>query len=344
MPRIACFSFHTPYALAPMAGVSEEPFRLIARRMGASHCPTELVSAQGLLRCAKGSLRYLRHRPELETPFCVQLFGGEVGPMAKAAIQAKALGAQMIDINMGCPVKKVTKTGAGAALMAEPERAADICRAVADATGLPVTAKIRSGWDAEHQNYLEVAEALAKARVAALAVHPRTRAQGYAGKADWSVIAHIKQRFGSTFAVLGNGDVRCVADAARMQAETGCDFVMLGRAALGNPWIFRELLGGPAPSPKERCLVAWEHFEAHAAWLGNLEVAIRAFRKQWGYYSHGLEGASAFRVAVNGISELDELRRVAHAFFMQARRIDCEWQLAVEGSGPNAPFFSGVVC
>jgi nifR3 family TIM-barrel protein len=317
MPRIAAFSFATPYALAPMAGVSDEPFRLIARQMGAGHCPTELISAQGLLHNAKGSLRYMRHRPELETPFCVQLFGGEAKVMARAALKAKSLGARMLDVNMGCPVKKVTKAGAGAALMTDPSRAAGICRAMAEATGLPVTAKIRSGWDEGRRNYLEVAEALAKAGIAALAVHPRTRAQGYTGKADWSVIAHIKQRFGDAFAVLGNGDVRCVADAARMQAETACDFVMVGRAALGNPWIFRELLGGLAPTPEERCQVAWEHFEAHAEWAGDMGLAVRSFRKQWGYYSHGLEGASAFRAAVFSISEVQELRRVVHGFFIR---------------------------
>jgi nifR3 family TIM-barrel protein len=332
MPRIAAYSFATPYALAPMAGVSDEPFRLIARRMGASHCPTELVSAQGLLHNTRGSLRYMQHHPELEVPFCVQLFAGEAGVAAKAAVKAKSLGARMLDLNMGCPVKKVTKTGAGAALMADPSRAADICRAMAEATGLPVTAKIRSGWDAGKQNYLEVAEALAKAGIAALAVHPRTRAQGYTGKADWQVIARIKQRFGDTFAVLGNGDVRNVADAARMQAETACDFVMVGRAALGNPWIFRELLGGVAPSPEERCRTAWEHFEAHMRWAGDMGVALRSFRKQWGYYSHGLEGASAFRAAVFSISELHELQRVVHAFLREARRVD-DGLCTAEGPG-----------
>jgi len=333
MPYIASFSFATPYALAPMAGTSSEPFRLIARRMGASHCPTELISAQGLLHNAKASLRYMQHRPERETPFCVQLFGGEAKLMARAAQRAKALGAHMLDLNMGCPVKKVTQTGAGAALMTEPERAADICKAMADATGLPVTAKIRSGWDAQHQNYLEVAQALAKAGVAALAVHPRTRAQGYSGQADWQVIARIKQRFGSAFAVLGNGDVRSLADAARMQAQTGCDFVMVGRAALGNPWIFRELLGGAAPSPKERWQVAWEHFEAYAAWVGNREVALKSFRKQWGYYSHGLEGASAFRAAMFSLSEESAVRRMAQAFFVQAKQTECKQPFTLEGPG-----------
>jgi len=333
MPHIASFAFATPYALAPMAGVSCKPFRLIARRMGASHCPTELVSAQGLLHNARGSLRYVQYQPEVERPFCVQLFGGEATTVAKAAVCAKALGAEIIDLNMGCPVKKVTKTGAGAALMLEPQRAADICRAIAEATGLPVTAKIRSGWDAQHQNYLEVAQALAKAGIAALAVHPRTRAQGYSGKADWRVIARIKQHFGTTFAVLGNGDVGCVADAARMQAETACDFVMIGRAALGNPWIFRELLGGPAPTPEERCRLAWEHFEAHTAWVGNLEAAVRSFRKQWAYYAHGLAGASTFRAAVFAISELSALRHTVQTFFMQAQRTSAQSVWTAEGPG-----------
>ncbi|MCL2179202.1 MAG: tRNA-dihydrouridine synthase [Proteobacteria bacterium] len=333
MPHIASFSFATPYALAPMAGVSEEPFRLIARRMGASHCPTELVSAQGLLRKGEGSLRYLRHQPELEHPFCVQLFGGEAGVLAKAAICAKQLGAQMVDLNMGCPVKKVTKTGAGAALMLEPLRAADICKAIAEATGLPVTAKIRTGWDAQNQNYLEVAEALAKANIAALAVHPRTRAQGYAGKADWGVIKRLKQCFGNTFALLGNGDVRCPADAVRMQEETGCDFVMIGRGALGNPWIFRQLLGGCAPSCEERFQVVWGHFEAYAAWIGDTGAAVRCFRKQWGYYSHGLEGASAFRAAVYSIEEAELLRSITHRFFMQAKRVEGSREGEGEGGG-----------
>ena len=333
MPHIASYSFASPYALAPMAGASTQPFRLLARRMGASHCPTELVSAQGLLHGGEGSLRYLRHCPEVESPFCVQLFGGEARLMAKAALKAKQMGAHMLDLNMGCPVKKVTKTGAGAALMATPQRAADICRAMADATGLPITAKIRSGWDAAQLNYLEVAEALAEAGIAALAVHPRTRAQGYAGKADWRVIAHIKQRFGTAFAVLGNGDVHSPTDAARMQAQTACDFVMVGRAALGNPWVFRELLGGPPPTPAERCQVAWQHFEAHATWLGNTEAAVRSFRKQWAYYSHGLEGASAFRAAVFRITEPRALRQATEAFFMQARRTGCEAWLTVEGPG-----------
>jgi len=333
MPRIASYSFATPYALAPMSGVSEKPFRLIARRMGASHCPTELISAQGLLRGTPGSLHYLQHHPELERPFCVQLFGGEVKVVAKAAARAKLLGAHIIDLNMGCPVKKVTKTGAGCALMASPQRAADICKAIMETTGLPVTAKIRSGWDNQHQNYLEVAEALAKAGISALAVHPRTRTQGYSGRADWNVIGHIKQHFGDSFAVLGNGDVRNAADALRMQTQTGCDFVMVGRAALGNPWIFREFLGGPPPSPLERWQTAWEHFEAHAAWVGNREAALRSFRKQWAYYSHGLEGASTFRAAVFSISETDSLQREAQAFFTQAKRVDCEAVWAPKGPG-----------
>jgi len=249
----------------------------------------------------------------------------------------------MIDLNMGCPVKKVTKTGAGAALMLEPARAADICRAMGEATGLPITAKIRSGWDAQHQNYLEVAEALAEAKIAALAVHPRTRAQGYGGKADWGVIARLKQHFGSAFAVLGNGDVRCPADAVRMQAQTGCDFVMIGRAALGNPWIFRQLLGGPPPSGEERFETAWGHFKAHMAWLGGGEgAALRSFRKQWAYYSHGLEGASAFRAGVYRLEDTESLHRAAHRFFTQAKPLGgglegSEGEEGGKGSGEEGP-------
>src|SRR5277367_1457423 len=174
-----------PYVLAPMAGVSEQPFRVLAFRLGAALCTTELVSAQGLLRASARTLRYLRHDAVVEHPYSLQVFGGDPEAMAQAALVGQRWGAEVIDINMGCPVKKVTRNGAGSALLCDPERASAIVRAIRTATGLPVTAKIRSGWDAHHRNYLEMAEQLEDAGCIALAVHPRTRAQGYSGSADW---------------------------------------------------------------------------------------------------------------------------------------------------------------
>ncbi len=175
MRSIGPYELPNPWILAPMAGVSEMPFRVIAFRMGAALCPTELVSSQGLMRVNTRTMKYLRHDPEVERPYALQIFGGEPEVMAKSAVIGKQYGAQIIDINMGCPVKKVTKTQAGSALLCDVPRAAEIVKRIADATGLPVTAKIRSGWDANSRNYLEVAHALEEAGCAALAVHGRTR-------------------------------------------------------------------------------------------------------------------------------------------------------------------------
>jgi tRNA-dihydrouridine synthase B len=303
-----------PYVLAPMAGVSEQPFRVLAFRMGAAMCTTELVSAQGLLRASARTLRYLRHDEAVEHPYSLQVFGGDPEAMAQAALVGKRWGAELIDINMGCPVKKVTRNGAGSALLCDPARAAAIVHAIQAATGLPVTAKIRSGWDAHHRNYLEMAERLEDAGCVALAVHPRTRAQGYAGSADWNVIADLVRRRGK-MAILGNGDVKTPADARRMRESTGCDLVMIGRGALGNPWIFRELQGGVPPTPEERAEVVLGHLLAHVDFVGEPLAAVRSFRKHLGWYSHGLHGAAAFRSEVNQLAELEDVQQATRRFF-----------------------------
>jgi tRNA-dihydrouridine synthase B len=315
---IGPYTLKNPYILAPMAGVSEQPFRVLAFRMGAALCPTELVSAQGLMRANARTLKYLRHDPEVERPYSLQIFGGEVDAMARSAGIGKEHGAQIIDINMGCPVKKVTKNGAGSALLCEPGRAAEIVRAIREATGLPVTCKIRSGWDHSRRNYLEVAAQLQAAGCAALAIHPRTRAQGYSGSADWTVIADLKRNF-PTLPIIGNGDVKTVADARRMQETTGCDFVMIGRGALGYPWIFRELLGGPAPANDERCAVVLWHFHEHVRFVGEERAAVRSFRKHLAWYAHGLRGAAAFRAEVNQLELGTQVELAVRRFFSQAQ-------------------------
>jgi tRNA-dihydrouridine synthase B len=303
--------------LAPMAGVSEQPFRVLAFRMGAGLCPTELVSAQGLMRANARTVRYLRHDPEVERPYMLQIFGGEPEVMAQAALVGKEWGAQIIDINMGCPVKKVTKSGAGSALLCDPPRAAAIVRAIREATGLPVTAKIRSGWDVQHRNYLEMAAALEEAGCVGLAVHPRTRAQGYSGEADWSVIADLRRHVRS-MTLMGNGDVKRPADAFRMRETTGCDLVMIGRGALGNPWIFRQLEGGPAPDADERCHVVLHHFRGHLAFVGDPLAAVRSFRKHLAWYAHGLRGAAAFRAEVNQLVQPEQVELTVRRFFQEA--------------------------
>lgn len=316
--QLGPYRFEKPLILAPMAAVSEAPYRRLVRELGAALAPTELISAEGLVRRNERTLRYLRHAPALEEPFYVQLFGGDPGRMGEAARIARDHGARLLDVNMGCPVPKVTRNGAGSALMADPRRAAAIVREVGRASGLPVTAKIRSGWDAGSINAVEVARALEEAGAAAIAVHGRTRAQGYAGRADWTVIAQVKQAVGVP--VFGNGDVATRADAERMFAQTGCDGVMVGRAALGNPWVFRELRGGPPPTPAERRDTVLRHLEEHLAHWGDPVSGLRAFRRMLLWYGRGLRGAAQFRVGAVRIDSLEDLRAAIEAFFGEAER------------------------
>jgi nifR3 family TIM-barrel protein len=337
MLPIGPYALHNRWILAPMAGVSEMPFRVLAFRMGAALCPTELVSAQGLMRLSARTMRYLRHDAEVERPYSLQIFGGEPEVMARAAVVARDQGAQIIDINMGCPVKKVTKTGAGSGLLCDPARAAELVRQIREATGLPVTAKIRAGWDASTKNYLQMADVLGAAGVRALAIHPRTRAQGYSGQADWSCIAALKAHVGQHLPIIGNGDVKTVADAHRMLETTGCDYVMIGRGALGNPWLFRQLNGGEGPTAEERCRVVLDHFRAHVAFVQRdfrprrlddytperLEqhaesAAVHAFRKHLGWYAHGLTHASIFRAEVNKLETAADVLTACERFFLHA--------------------------
>ncbi len=322
MLSVGSYPLRSRYMLAPMAGVSEQPFRVLAFEMGAGLCPSELVSAQGLFRLSVRTLNYLRHDPRVERPFSLQLFGGEPDVLARAAVIAKTHGAQIIDINMGCPVKKVTRGGSGSALLCDPPRAAAIVQSIRDATGLPVTAKIRSGWDDANKNYLRVASELVHAGAVAIACHPRTRAQGYAGRADWRVLADLKRELGTSALVIGNGDVQTPADAARMLAETDCDAVMIGRGALGNPWIFRQLHGGAAPKVPERWALVLRHFQDHLAFRcqeptqARAETAaIHAFRKHLGWYSHGLPGAAHFRASVTTLETKVAVIQAIDAFF-----------------------------
>jgi nifR3 family TIM-barrel protein len=298
-----------------MAGVSERPFRLLARELGAALAPTELVSAVGLIRNSGRSRKYLARDPS-ERPFSVQLFGGDPAQMAEAAVKAREAGADILDINMGCPVPKVTKNGAGSALLCQPERAGELVSAMRAASGLPVTVKIRAGWDARSINAPEVARVLEAAGAAAVALHARTRAQGYSGHSDWTLIGRVKAAVG--IPVIGNGDVRSPEDAARMQRETGCDAVMVGRAALGYPWIFRELCGGDPPTAEERRVVVRRHFEEHLELVGSEVHGVRQFRKHLLWYARGLRGAAAFRTHAMALEGRSEVIAAIDDFFAEA--------------------------
>src|SRR5512136_229772 len=236
--QIGPHRFPGRFFLAPLAGVSDRPFRAICREMGAAFTYTEMVSAHGLVHGTQQTLSYLDRDPA-EVPFAVQIFAAEPEVLARGAEAAVAAGAGMVDINMACPVRKVCGTGAGAALAREPAAVEAAVRSVARAVPVPVTVKIRAGWDSGSVNCVEVARAAEAGGAAAVALHGRTRSQGYAGRADWSLIRAVKEAVG--IPVLGSGDVWSAVDALRMRSETGCDAVLVARGACGNPWIFRDL-------------------------------------------------------------------------------------------------------
>ena len=310
--------FGNPWILAPMAGVSEMPFRVLARQMGAAAAPTELVSAKGLLYGQARTARYLTHDDRQEQPFWVQIFGGDAASMAEGALHAVRMGAAIIDINMGCPVKKVTTHGAGSALLCDPARAAALVDAIAQRAQVPVTCKIRMGWDAHTLNFVEVAQAVQAAGCSAIAMHARTRAQGYSGSASWPAIAELVRAV--NIPVIGNGDVKTPQDAHRMRRETGCAAVMIGRAALGNPWIFEQLTQPDAlpPTPSQRWSLIEAHLERHLRFCVDLRQGVRRFRSHLMWYAHGLQGAAAFRRRVMQIEPLAEILAACREFFGMA--------------------------
>ena len=303
--------------LAPMAGVTDLPFRLLARAFGAGLCFTEMVSANGLVRRTRRSYEYLESSPD-DSPLGVQLFGSDPGILGEAAAIVTETGADLIDINAGCPVKKVLKTGAGGALMRDPARFAAVVRSVRAATHLPLTVKIRSGWGPGEINAVAIAEMAAECGADALTLHPRTVRQGFGGTADWHLIGLVKERAG--IPVIGSGDIRRAEDARAMLEVAGCDGVMVGRGALGYPWIFSEtaalLTDGtilPPPAPAEREEVILRHLEMQIRRYGEA-AGVRGFRKHLLWYTKGLRGGSGFRKAAVCAEGPDELLEMARTY------------------------------
>ncbi len=287
-----------PLALAPMAGITDLPFRLICRRLGCGMTVSEMVSAKGLLYKNVKTTEMLRI-DDGERPTAIQLFGSVPEELAEAARIVEASGADMIDFNMGCPVPKIVNNGEGSALMKQPQLAHDILAAMVKAVKIPVTVKFRAGWDDSSRNAVEIAKAVEAAGVSAVAVHGRTRQQFYEGKADWGIIAEVKQAV--KVPVFGNGDIFTVEDGLRMLAETGVDGLMIGRGADGNPWIFRELaavLRGEerpaAPSLQERLAQAAEHLDMLIDYKGE-HISVKEMRRHISAYLKGLPHAAEFR-------------------------------------------------
>ncbi len=302
---------------APMAGISDLPFRTIVRSFGCGLAFTEMISATGLVRKSEKTFRYLVSSPE-DRPLGVQLFGHDPETLAAAARIAQEQGADLLDVNMGCPVKKVSKAGSGASLMRDPERVAATVRAVRNASNLPLTVKIRAGWNARQINAVEIGEIAQECGADAVILHPRTADQGFGGKSDWSLIAMLKRRL--RIPVVGSGDVRCPEDAARMFRETGCDGVMVGRGALGSPWLIGNILchlsGSEisTPSLAEREEIVRRHLMLSVDFYGE-RVGIRDFRKHLLWYTKGLKGGAQFREAAGHVSDRDSAWEALREFF-----------------------------
>jgi tRNA-dihydrouridine synthase B len=295
--KVGTVNLDNPLVLAPMAGITQLPFRLLAKEQGCALVVSEMVSANGLIHRGKKTFELLKSDPA-ERPLCVQLFGKEPAVLRDAAQIVQAEGADMVDINLGCSVKKVLKQGAGAALMQDPKRLEAILKAMREVLAIPLTAKLRSGWNGSGEQAVAIARIAQDCGVDGIAIHPRTARQGFAGQADWSLIARIKEAV--SVPVIGNGDVRTPEDVLRMFRQTGCDAVMIGRAAIGNPWIFSETLAlmrgrtPDPPSPAMRLAVALRYVDCAVDHFGELR-AVRMMRSHLAWFVKGLPGAAAFR-------------------------------------------------
>jgi len=314
MVKFGSIEINTKLALAPMAGVTDLAFRTICREHGAGLTYTEMVSAKALVYQDKKT-RSLLQLGEEEHPVAAQIFGSDITCMAEgAALALEISGADFIDINMGCPVGKVVKSGDGSALMRDPEKAMKIIEAVVAAVSTPVTIKIRKGWDKGNVNAVEFAKMAQQAGASAIGVHGRTRTQMYSGKADWDIIREVKSAV--NVPILANGDIFSAEDAARILKYTNADIAMVARGAMGDPWLFEQasaLLSGKEipqkPPIRERAETAQRQFELAAAQKGE-KVACLEARKHYSWYLRGVPHSGYFKEKISKAATLEDLRSI----------------------------------
>jgi len=317
------FPYHTghefPLFLAPMSGVSESPFRLVCRRFGADVVVSEFISAVGVARGLEHLFDDMRFE-QAERPIGIQLYGADATVMARAAeMVTEGCRPDFIDINFGCPVKKVVKNNGGSGCLKDLDLVARIIRAVRSATHLPVTVKIRSGWDEAQRDPVTIAQRCREAGAQALTLHARTRTQRFSGAANWDEIARVVEAL--DIPVIGNGDITTPEDVVAMRAHTNCAGVMIARGAFGNPWIFtqaQDLLAGrparPAPSPEERFATALEHARLALRLQGDTRKTALEFRKHFGWYTKGVAGAAGLRERLFQIESMQQAEAIFAAY------------------------------
>ncbi len=285
---------------APMAGVMDLPMRILTASFGAGLVFTEMISAEGTVRGQKRTLRYITCHPD-EMPLGVQIFGKNPVSMARAAKTARDLGASMIDINMGCPVRKVTRQGSGARLMTTPDLAGSIVREVRRAVEIPLTVKMRAGWDESSVNFLELGRIAEEAGADAVVLHPRVATDFFSGKADWGRVGELSRAL--SIPVVGSGDIVSYEEALTKMGETGAEFAMIGRGAMGRPWVFSP---GRNPGPDEMLSVIEEHVRLIAAHYGR-ERGVPIARRHVSYYIKGMRGAVDMRRRLMGMGDIGEI-------------------------------------
>lgn len=300
--------------LAPMAGIADRAFRELCVNHGAAYTVTEMVSSKGLTMGDRKSGQLLTIGSE--RPCAAQIFGDEPEIMAQAAVKCLEYEPAAIDINMGCPAPKVAMNGGGASLLKNPQLAFEVTKAVVQAVDLPVTVKLRKGWDENSVNAVEMAELMEKSGVAAVAIHGRTRKEMYSGKVDYEIIRQVKQALG--IPVIGNGDITDEQSAALMLEKTGCDAIMIGRGALGNPWVFERINAYldecrvlPEVSLEQKMITMLKHIKAIIEYKGEY-TAMREARHHAAYYTKGIRGGAAFRREMTSLEKYEQLEELAY--------------------------------